>query len=233
MTEALTVGWVMVDVARLHKAQWNYKTDDDAKLEKLREKIKRNGQLVNVIIRELEDGTLEVVNGNHRQDAFIAEKVERVMAYNLGRTSVTHAKRVAWETNGDEDFDADPLKVARLFRDMAKEYGAEDLTKTMSVKPADIARYINMAEFSWEQYGRKETPTHGDKDAAQPEPEQFVTIKLDLPEAVASAFSSMLERINTAVLGTPTAARVQAVEAVTAHLAGMSDAELRAALTGG
>ena len=60
------MGFIEIPTDKLVKADWNYKTEDQEKQEKLKENIKRNGQIENIIIRELETGFFEVVNGNHR-----------------------------------------------------------------------------------------------------------------------------------------------------------------------
>ena len=60
------LGFIEVPIDKLVKADWNYKTEDDKKQEKLKENIKRNGQIENILIRELDTGYYEVVNGNHR-----------------------------------------------------------------------------------------------------------------------------------------------------------------------
>ena len=82
--EKLNKGWLEIDINELVKADWNYKTDDEFKLKKLQENIKRNGQIENIIIRELDTGFFEIVNGNHRYEALLSLKQEKVMCYNLG-----------------------------------------------------------------------------------------------------------------------------------------------------
>ena len=62
-------GFELMEVSKLIKADWNYKTDDEKKLKDLQENFKRNGQVENIIVRELSKGKYEVVNGNHRLDA--------------------------------------------------------------------------------------------------------------------------------------------------------------------
>ena len=55
------LGYIDISIDKLIKADWNYKTEDTAKQEKLKENIKRNGQIENIIIRELDTGFFEVV----------------------------------------------------------------------------------------------------------------------------------------------------------------------------
>ena len=71
MTDLLNIErWQAVDTDKLDPAPWNYKGDDEEKAAKLLAQIERNGQLENIIVREMPKGRLEVVNGNHRLPVF-------------------------------------------------------------------------------------------------------------------------------------------------------------------
>lgn len=89
----------LVRVSKLRKAPWNYKEEDEELSEKLLNAIKRSGQTVNIIVREIKDGNYEVVDGNHRVDVFQKLDLDEVYAVNLGRVSVAEAKRQAVEVN--------------------------------------------------------------------------------------------------------------------------------------
>jgi ParB-like chromosome segregation protein Spo0J len=74
-----------IKISSLELAPWNYK-EDDAKLQaKLVKNIQSNGQVENIVVREIGEGKYEVVNGNHRLKAFREIGLSTVMAYNLGR----------------------------------------------------------------------------------------------------------------------------------------------------
>ena len=61
-------GFIDIEVKQLVKADWNYKQENEIQTENLINNFKRNGQIENIIIRELDSGFFEVVNGNHRED---------------------------------------------------------------------------------------------------------------------------------------------------------------------
>jgi hypothetical protein len=54
----------------LIKADWNYKEEDEFISDKLVNNMKRNGQIENIHVRKLNTGFYEVINGNHRLDAY-------------------------------------------------------------------------------------------------------------------------------------------------------------------
>ena len=121
----------LIKLDKLVKADWNYKLDDEKKRLKLLNQIKRNGQLENIIVRELETGFYEVVNGNHRMDVFNAiEEVTEVMVFNLGKISLSDAKRIAVETN-ETRFESSEDQLNDLLIELTNDYELPDLEETM------------------------------------------------------------------------------------------------------
>jgi len=127
-------GYCKIPIAKLVKADWNYKKDDQRMMAKLIANMKRNGQIENIIVRELKTGFFEVVNGNHRLDAMISLDVQDVQCFNLGVISPAAAKRIATETN-ETRFPTDDLRLHELIVEMMDEFSAEDLAGTI---PVDI-----------------------------------------------------------------------------------------------
>jgi len=144
-----------LQVSQLRKAKWNYKTEDKRLLRSLVENIRRNGQIENLIVRDVGKDEYEVVNGNHRLDALLEIGEKEVTCFNLGTISESEAKRVAVETN-ETKFEADPVMLATLMAELAGEYGSDDLAKTMPYSPADISRLVQLTSFNWTEFGAGE-----------------------------------------------------------------------------
>ncbi|MDD4989661.1 MAG: ParB/RepB/Spo0J family partition protein [Candidatus Pacebacteria bacterium] len=117
-------------IENLVKAPWNYKSDDKQKMEKLVRAIHKDGMIQNLIVRELETGAFEIVNGNHRYDALIALKRKRVWVCNLGKISEKAAQAVAFRTN-DLMFDNDELKMAEILRGFSKEMNFDEMVQDL------------------------------------------------------------------------------------------------------
>ncbi len=130
MSTSLLDNFKVIPISKLVKADWNYKTDDPVKKEKLKENIKRNGQIENVLVRLLDTGFYEIVNGNHRQDVFVELGFEEVVAFDFGKISLAAAQRIAIETN-ETKFDSDTDKLAKLLQEIKLEFNEEDLKATM------------------------------------------------------------------------------------------------------
>lgn len=122
---------IMVDIplSRLRKAPWNYKKDDAELAAKLKANIRRNGQLENIVVREIEPGTFEIVNGNHRYDVMKALRYETVTCANLGEIDLDSAKRIAVELN-ETRFESDSQRLSELMVGLVGKFGKEDVLDT-------------------------------------------------------------------------------------------------------
>ena len=145
------MGFIEIPTDKLVKADWNYKTEDPEKQEKLKENIKRNGQIENIIIRELETGFYEVVNGNHRLSVLKALNIEKAYSYNLGKISQAQAIRIAIETN-ETKFDTDSIALAERVKELTEEFDLKDLINTLPYSETEIDNFSKLTDFDWEQY---------------------------------------------------------------------------------
>lgn len=139
--------YCILPINKLVKAKWNYKNDDEEKKQKLKNNILKNGQIENIIVRELGD-KYEVVNGNHRLDVLLELKKKKVFCYNLGKISTAQAKKIAIETN-ETKFENDLLKLADLFSDISKEFSITELAETMPFTEKELQNFLELKNFEW------------------------------------------------------------------------------------
>ena len=143
------LGWVDVPLNKLHKAPWNYKKEDEDTQRILENNLKAKGQIINVIIRELDDGKLEVVNGNHRLTAFHSiDWKDKVHCFHLGKISKADAEATAISTN-ELNFEKDPLKLASVIEDIAKVYTIDEMAEVLPYSKEEIHNYQNLLTFEW------------------------------------------------------------------------------------
>lgn len=138
----MDTGFCQIEISKLIKAAWNYKKDDDILMDKLIENIRRNGQIENIIVRELDGGTFEVVNGNHRLDALTVLGFSDVYCYNLGKISEQTAKRIAVETN-ETKFQSNLDSLADLVRGIVDEFTIDDILLSSPFSEEEINQMIN------------------------------------------------------------------------------------------
>jgi hypothetical protein len=193
------VGWQDVSVEKLVKADWNYKKDFDdpdvvERMAKLRENIKRNGLVVNICVRELPTGFLEVLDGNHRLDVIRDLGLTTAHAYNFGPISEDKAQRISLEIN-ENSFEADPLKMGSLFKSLMGTNSLEDLSKTLPWSPDEMSNYVNMTSFDWSDDKYKKDTEGNDKKSG--EDEKFKEIRL--PASLVELFEEQMQRARDAL----------------------------------
>lgn len=140
--------FVRIPLSKLVKAPWNYKHDDADLMAKLVENIRQNGELQNIVVRELGDGTYEIVNGNHRFDAYKTLGMTDAACKNVGKVSDARARRIALELN-QTSFPHDAVKMSSLVGEIAVEVPVLDLEKTMPYSGQEIQNMIDSLKFDW------------------------------------------------------------------------------------
>mgnify|MGYP003343481398 CR=1 FL=1 len=143
--------WMWIGLGVLRKAPWNYKGEDTATAHKLKENLKRNGQVKNLIVRELGDETFEVVNGNHRIDQLAAAGTALAYCLNMGEMSELEAQRLALETNELND-PSDPHKLATMLEQVDKAYGRKDVLATLPFNDQQLTAIIQGASLNLDAY---------------------------------------------------------------------------------
>lgn len=143
------LGWVDIKLSQLVKADWNYKTEDEEQSRKLKNNIERNGVIENILVRRLDNGSYEVVNGNHRLDVMNSLKMKECHAYNLGEISKEKAIRVAIETN-ETRFGADGIKLSHLIDEISDNVGLQELEKSMPFTADEMQNMLDLLHFDWE-----------------------------------------------------------------------------------
>lgn len=138
-------GWQEVAVRQLRRATWNYKRGDRGRAAKLRASLERNRQVENLVVRDvLPEGTMEVVNGNHRLAALRALGITRARVFNLGEVSQEEAMRVALET-GEIRFDADAAKLAAVVASVREKYSDASMLATLPYTSEQLAALVRVS----------------------------------------------------------------------------------------
>lgn len=143
--------YIEIELSKLVKADWNYKEDNDDLKEKLKVNITKNGQVENLIVRELGKGKYEIVNGNHRYDAMVELELKTAVAYNLGVIKLEDAKRIAIETN-ETRFLTNEVKLAAVLKELTGEFTIDDMVSSMPYDEEKLKNYLEMADFKWPDY---------------------------------------------------------------------------------
>jgi len=140
---------VELPLSELNKANWNYKLNNKPLMAKLTANMKDRGQVQLLIVRELGKAKYEIVNGNHRFDALLDLGITSATCLNLGPISLTHAKRIAFETN-ETEFAADNIKLADIIKELSEAFSMEDLELTLPFSRKEIDDMAKLTTFNFE-----------------------------------------------------------------------------------
>lgn len=145
---------MVVPVALLRKAPWNYKKGDEMMEAALAANIASTGQIINCCIRRLRDGTYEICDGNHRRDVFRINEQENAFCVDLRQRkngkaiTIAQAKRTAGEVN-ETRFDTDPLLFGQLLFDIRKVFTLEELARTMPYSEDQLSTYVELVDYDF------------------------------------------------------------------------------------
>jgi hypothetical protein len=140
---------IEIPLRELHKAPWNYKTENKKIMNKLMANMKIRGQIQLLIVRELGKFKYEIVNGNHRFDALIDLGHTSAVCLNLGMISLAQAKRIAFETN-ETEFEADTTKLTDLVVELSKTFTLPDLEETLPFSKKEMEAMLKITSFEEE-----------------------------------------------------------------------------------
>ena len=132
----------------------DYKESEELKreYEKIKKSLKVHGQVDPILIRENEDGKLEIVNGFHRWTAMKELGFKEIEVKNLGKISRNEAIKIALSTE-ETRIPLDVIEVAQLIKGL-KEIG-EDL-KDLPYTLEEIKDKMELLEFDWKKFTGEE-----------------------------------------------------------------------------
>lgn len=110
-TDKIEITWA--DPSSLKPNNWNTNVVSPENERKLDESIDKFGMFKPILVRELPDGTLEILGGEHRADRAAKSGKTRVPIINLGPMTDTRAKEIGLVDNGRYGAD-DVLALAEL-----------------------------------------------------------------------------------------------------------------------
>ncbi len=143
-----------ITLADLITAEWNYKDGDEFMAARLEKAMRQDGQIVNLIVRDMGDGTWEVVNGNHRLQTMRRIGTERAMCFDLGQIDQERAEQIAFITNETEHA-ANEMDLATRLAELEKSMPDALLPFTDEQRQGMAA----LRGFSWEGYKPKPKPS--------------------------------------------------------------------------
>lgn len=123
--------------ALLQENPWNPNEVDAINEEKLANSLEEFGLFKPILVRELEDGTRQILGGQHRNRAALLKGYEQVPVLNLGVMSDEKAKKIGLVDNGRYGED-DMERLAEVFSDLG------DIDSILGILPMDQSDFDNI-----------------------------------------------------------------------------------------
>jgi ParB-like chromosome segregation protein Spo0J len=133
---------------RLVKNPWNPNEVDPINQDKIVESLRRLPFFKPVICRELPDGQLEILGGEHRVQAAMTLEMEQVPYINLGLLDDTTAKKIGLLDNGRYGED-NPQKMAELLSEIGS---LDELLDILDIDEAEMSSYFEHAAISDDEF---------------------------------------------------------------------------------
>lgn len=191
--------WYLIELDKLVKADWNYKNEDELTQSKLDNNVQKNGQVQNIIVRELDNGMYEICNGNHRLQSFQKKGLSQVIAYNLGKVSVEEGKRLAIETN-ETRFEPDNAKLAKLLEELKLTYELPELSGTMPFNENELTAFHEAVNFDWNNIPTELEKPQNEEQSVESKPkseleDDRMSVYLLVNKQVGEGFKDQLNRV--------------------------------------
>lgn len=175
---------------RLQPNPWNTNVVSPENQAKLENSLKRFGMFKPVVVRTLEDGTLEIIGGEHRWQAAKSLKLKEIPVVNIGVVSDTRAKEISLVDNGRYGAD-DTLQLAEVLEDIGLD--ANELAGFMPYSEQDFASIFSSVNIDLDDLeiddGDK-TPNATPQKAVQTH--QIMRFKVPVDDA--SVITDLIER---------------------------------------
>jgi len=140
----------VVAIGRLKANPWNPNKESDETFEKVKRSITNNGVVEPPQVREMDDGSLQIINGEHRWRAADALGHTDIPVINLGKISDQQAKKLTIITNELRGA-PEPVLLAALIQDLSVDFTLEELALDLPLHAAEMeSLQRSMAPFDWE-----------------------------------------------------------------------------------
>jgi ParB family chromosome partitioning protein len=174
----------------LHPNKWNTNIVSPENEAKIDASIKRFGFFKPVIVRELEDASLEIIGGEHRWGSSIRLALKTIPVMNLGRITDEKAKAIGVIDNGRYGAD-DTLGLAELLESIGT---MEEIASFMPFSDSDLSSIFSSSSIALD-----DLDLDMDDSAPSKAPEKIAQthqiMRFKVPTGDVAAVTGLIERV--------------------------------------
>lgn len=120
---------------------------------KLRASLIKTGQIKNIIVRKLSDGTYEVVKGNTIFEMMKEEGFTEVWCFDLGEISLHQAWLIYLQTISVNEYNF--VAVSELVNQLLSIIDISEIEKVTAFNIAELVEIKNIMNFNWANFNPK------------------------------------------------------------------------------
>ena len=135
----------IVEISRLVPNPWNHNEQTPFMQEKLGNSLDAYGQVAEIIVREMPDGKLEIIDGEHRWRELVTKKEKQALVNNLGAVSEDDARlltAVMNELRGNRN----PSKLSRLLNSLKESADWGEMTDVLPFTEIELDNILALAD---------------------------------------------------------------------------------------
>lgn len=166
----------------------NVPPDGEAKID---ESLRRHGFIKPIIVRELTDGTLEILGGEHRRDAALRLGLDQVPVFNLGRIGEKKAKEIGLIDNARYGHD-DTLGLAALLGELGS---IEELSTFLPYSDMDFESIFSSASIELDDFDIDDATSHAPSAPKVPAVQTHQVMRFKVPAQDCSDVQAKIEKV--------------------------------------
>lgn len=133
--------------------KWSFKVKEDSEKSDLIKSIKHNGQLKNLVVRLLDNGMYEVIDGKVIYEALVDLKKDFIWCVVIKNITELEAKLIYLQLNFNlrEDF----VEIAKSVKSICEKVSKYECSKFTKFSANEISDLIKINEFDFERYKKE------------------------------------------------------------------------------
>jgi ParB family chromosome partitioning protein len=180
-----------IDPKLLHANPWNTNRCNPEMEHRIEQSIKRLGVFKPVIVRELPNGSLQIIGGQHRVEAAVRLKIKSIPFFSVGQIADNKAKEIGIVDNGRYGED-DTLQLAELLESLGT---ADDLATFMPYSDNEFASIFASTNIALDDL---DLPDDADLTPSVPTakaPQTHQIMRFKVPMGDVSVITSAIEKV--------------------------------------
>ena len=186
----IRINYQIVPISSVKPNEWNPNIQTDFVFAHELKSIKKHGFIAPIIVRELDDGTLEIVDGEHRYKAATQLGATEIAVNNLGKIDINDSKALTVIMN-EVRGRADTFKMGELLKAMSESMNMDDLMESLPFAEAEMKHMLGLNCIDWDAV-TPDAPA-GDVSEGSDTPLD-ATISIKVSADVKSLFDEQLKR---------------------------------------